>query len=95
MEPNRTNHDAPRRLSPDAALAGILALLIEAREARPAEERPLATEALLARAGLTDREIGLATGEAPDTIDARLRADGPALWRTLQRRRAAPAEIAR
>jgi hypothetical protein len=87
-----SNHESPERLPAEAACAGILALLIEARDARSPGARDASLEALLVRAGLTAREIGLATGQAPAAVDARLNADGPALWRTLQRRRAAMAE---
>jgi len=74
----------PGRLSTDAALAAVLALLVAARAARAADTREQSVEALLAEAGLSGREIGLVTGRATD-------AEGPALWRTLQRRRAAVA----
>ncbi|MEA2229636.1 MAG: hypothetical protein QOF04_3266 [Solirubrobacteraceae bacterium] len=83
---------APERLPADAACAGILALLIEAREARSPSVDHANLEALLAGAGLGPREIALITGQDSDTVDARLNADGPALWRTLQRQRAAMAD---
>jgi hypothetical protein len=88
-----SNNGTPDRLSPEAALAGVLALLIEDREARPSGARHASVEALLARAGLTSGEIGLATGQDSDAVDAHLSetAEGPALWRTLQRQRAAVA----
>jgi hypothetical protein len=81
-----SSYKAPERLPADAACAGILALLIEAREARSPRVHHANLEALLAGAGLSPREIGLITGQDSDTVDARLNADGPALWRTLQRR---------
>jgi hypothetical protein len=87
-----SNHDTPERTSNEAALAGVLALLIEAREVRSPDGRPESLEALFARAGLTTHEIGLVTGQASKAVDTRLNTDGPALWRTLQRRRAAMAE---
>lgn len=86
---------APERLPADAACAGILALLIEAREARSPSTNHASLEALLAGAGLSPGEIGLITGQDPVTVDARLNADGPALWRTIQRQRAAMAGAVR
>ena len=78
---------APERLPADAACAGILALLIEAREARSPSVHHASLEALLAGAGLSTREIGVITGQDSATVDACLNADGPALWRTLRRQR--------
>jgi hypothetical protein len=87
-----SNHETPERVSAEAALAGVLALLIEAREARPSDARYASLEGLFARAGLTSREIGLVTGQDPGAVDARFNGDGgPALWRTLQRQRTAMA----
>jgi hypothetical protein len=90
-----STHNPPERLAAEVACAAVLALLIEARDARSPGPHGESVEALLARAGLSSREIGLATGQSADTVDARLNADGPALWRTLQGRRAAMANTTR
>jgi len=78
-------------ISPEAALTGVLALLADEHAARPdGSERPGA-ETLLARAGLTTGEIARVTGQPADTVAARVeeQVEGPALWRTLRRQRAA------
>jgi DNA-directed RNA polymerase specialized sigma24 family protein len=53
------------RISSDAALAGILALLVDERENRPSsEDRAMRkTEAVLANAGLSIEEIAMVTGK--------------------------------
>jgi len=79
------------RISPEAALTGVLALLADEHAARPdGTERPSA-ETLLARAGLSSGEIAKVTGQPADTVAARVeeQVEGPALWRTLRRQRAA------
>jgi hypothetical protein len=84
--------DTAQRISTEAALAGALALLTEGREPGSLDVGGASVETRLAGAGLTSREIGLVTGQAPDVVDARLNAEGPALWRTIKRQRAAMAE---
>jgi hypothetical protein len=77
-------------ISPEAALTGVLALLADDPATRPdGSERPSA-ETLLARAGLTSGEIAKVTGQPAETVAARVEeVQGPALWRTLRRQRAA------
>jgi hypothetical protein len=74
-------------ISPEAALTGVLALLADEHAARPdGTERPSA-EALLARAGLSTGEIAKVTGQPAARVEEQV--EGPALWRTLRRQRAA------
>jgi DNA-directed RNA polymerase specialized sigma24 family protein len=56
-------------ISQEAALAGILTLLIDAREARiDGDKDPEKIEVLLSRAGLSNDDIGAVTGKRPDTV---------------------------
>lgn len=56
-------------IAQEAALAGILALLIDAREARVGDDKdPEKIEVLLSRAGLSNEDIGAVTGKRPDTV---------------------------
>ena len=78
-------------ISPEAALTGVLALLADEHATRPdGSERPSA-ETLLARAGLATGEIAKVTGQPAEAVAARVeeQVEGPALWRTLRRQRAA------
>lgn len=53
----------------EAALAGILALLIDAREARIEDEKdPEKIEVLLSRAGLSNDDIAAVTGKRSDAV---------------------------
>jgi antitoxin component HigA of HigAB toxin-antitoxin module len=57
------------RISSDAALAGVLALLIDARESRVVTDKSVErTEVLLARAGLTIDDIAAVTGKKRDAV---------------------------
>jgi antitoxin component HigA of HigAB toxin-antitoxin module len=56
-------------ISQESALAGILALLIDAREARTGKDKdPEKIELLLSRAGLSNEDIAAVTGKRPDAI---------------------------
>ena len=75
-------------ISPETALTGVLMLLAEEHAARPDGSERLSVETLLARAGLTRDEIARITGRSAEARgDAQV--EGPALWRTLRRQRAA------
>jgi DNA-directed RNA polymerase specialized sigma24 family protein len=65
-----TGSSARRHLiSQEAALAGILALLVDAREARIGDDKdPEKIEVVLSRAGLSNEDIGAVTGKRPDTV---------------------------
>ncbi len=57
------------QISPEAALLGVLALLIDARESRTAEDKKAEkTEVLLARVGLSVDDIGAVTGKNRDAV---------------------------
>jgi hypothetical protein len=59
----------PHVIPTEAALAGILAALIDAREARIGNEtNPEKSEVLLARAGLSKEDIAIVTGKQPDAV---------------------------
>jgi DNA-directed RNA polymerase specialized sigma24 family protein len=59
----------PHVIPQEAALAGILALLIDAREARIGEEKdPQKIEILLSRAGLSNDDIAAVTGKRSDAV---------------------------
>lgn len=56
-------------MTADTALTGILALLVEQREARIAdEESPKKTEVILTEAGLSNEEIAAVTGKKSDAV---------------------------
>lgn len=56
-------------LGADAALAGILALLIDEREERVRDDKGVTrTEVLLANAGLSADDIQAVTGKTPDAV---------------------------
>ena len=56
-------------ISPDEAAAGILALMIDARESRTKDERDATkTEVILASAGLSIDAIVALTGKKPDAV---------------------------
>lgn len=58
-----------QRLSSEAAMLGVLALLIDERERRIASENAAErTEVLLARVGLSVDDIAIATGKNRDAI---------------------------
>jgi hypothetical protein len=82
MEANRVTSE---RIPAEAALAGVLALLIEDRKVRAPGAPKASLETVLGRAGLTSGQIGVLTGQA---------GDGSALWRTVQRQREAMAAAA-
>jgi hypothetical protein len=75
-------------ISPETALTGVLMLLAEERAARPDGGERLSVETLLARAGLNGDEIARITSR-PAEARADEPVEGPALWRTLARQRAA------
>ena len=53
----------------ESSLAGILALLVEARESKPASDKTAEkTELLLSAAGLTVEEIVAVTRKKPDAV---------------------------
>jgi DNA-directed RNA polymerase specialized sigma24 family protein len=57
------------RISTESALAGILALLADEREARVKdEETAVKTEILLSDAGLSFKDIAAVTGKKADTV---------------------------
>ena len=57
------------RIAPDAAILGVLALLIDARESRTADDtKAERTEVLLARVGLSVDDIAAATGKNRDAV---------------------------
>jgi hypothetical protein len=75
-------------ISPETALTGVLMLLAEEHAARPDGNERLSVETLLARAGLNRAEIARVTGRSAEAgVDEQV--EGPALWRTLRRQRAA------
>ena len=57
------------QISPDAAVAGVLALLVEARETRTKDDKSaLKTEVLLSNAGLSIEDIAAVTGKKYDAV---------------------------
>jgi hypothetical protein len=57
------------QISPDAAVAGVLALLVEAREMRVKDDKSaVKTEVLLSNAGLSIEEIASVTGKKYDAV---------------------------
>ena len=57
------------QISPEGAMAGILALLIDEREERTQGSKDaVRTEVLLASAGLSIEEIATVTGKKYDTV---------------------------
>lgn len=59
----------PHVIPQEAALAGILALLIDAREARIGDDKSAEKiEVLLFRAGLSKDDIAAVTGKQPDAV---------------------------
>jgi hypothetical protein len=71
-------------ISTDAAMARILALLVEAREERFKGDRDAPkVEVLLAKAGLTKDDIAAVTGKQPDAIRK-------AIERTKSKKRSKP-----
>ena len=58
-----------RSIPTTAAMAGVLALLVDEREHRVSGDRDAAkTEILLAKAGLSVEDITAVTGKSPDAI---------------------------
>ena len=57
----------PQLLRPEAALGGILALLVDERETRNGEAARK-TEVVLADAGLNSEEIATVTGKSPEAV---------------------------
>jgi hypothetical protein len=65
----KTKSNDEQRISPDAAMLGVLALLIDEREQRIANEKGAErTEVFLARVGLSVDDIALATGKKRDAV---------------------------
>jgi hypothetical protein len=58
----------PHVIPQAGALAGILALLIDAREARIGDENPEKIEVALSRAGFSNEDIAAVTGKRPDAV---------------------------
>lgn len=57
------------QISPDAAVAGVLALLVEARELRIKDDKSaVKTEVLLSNAGLSIEDIAAVTGKKYDAV---------------------------
>jgi hypothetical protein len=56
----------PMRL--EAALSGILAMLVAEREERPRDMKAGKTEVILASSGLSNDEIAMVTGKSADAI---------------------------
>lgn len=57
------------RISPEAAMLGVLALLIDEREQRIGNDKSAErTEVLLARVGLSVDDIAAAMGKKPDAV---------------------------
>lgn len=56
----------PMRL--DAALSGILAMLVAERDERPRDARAAKTEVILASSGLSYDEVAMVTGKSPDAV---------------------------
>lgn len=52
----------------EVLMRAIITLMVDAREARPAEEREARTEVLLARAGLGASAIAELTGKQPAAV---------------------------
>jgi DNA-directed RNA polymerase specialized sigma24 family protein len=68
LTPSKTTQRDPW-VTADTALAGILALLVDEREARVAEEKNAEkTEVLLAKAGLAAPEIAPLVGKNADAV---------------------------
>jgi hypothetical protein len=62
------------KISPESAMAGILALLIDEREERMRSDKDgVRTELLLARAGLSIEEIATVTGKKYDAVRMAIR----------------------
>lgn len=57
------------QISPDAAVAGVLALLVEARELRVKDDKSaVKTEVMLSNAGLSIDDISAVTGKTYDAV---------------------------
>jgi DNA-directed RNA polymerase specialized sigma24 family protein len=57
------------QIAPEAALAGVLALLVEARELRiQGNKDAVKTEVLLSSAGLSNEDIGAVMGKKAGTV---------------------------
>jgi hypothetical protein len=73
VAPPKSSHDK-HQISPDAAVAGVLALLIDARENRVKEDKEaVKTEVLLSNAGLSITDIAALMRKEYGTIKASLR----------------------
>lgn len=58
-----------RGIDPFKAMAGVLALMVEEREARLGSDgNAVKTEVLLAQAGLSNEEIATVMGKKPDAV---------------------------
>jgi hypothetical protein len=68
MASNQTSSQ-PHVISTEAAAAGILALLVDAREARTKDDKDARKiEVLLSNAGLSVEHIVALTGKKPDAV---------------------------
>jgi DNA-directed RNA polymerase specialized sigma24 family protein len=62
-----------QQISPDVAVAGVLALLVDAREARVREDKSaVKTEVLLSNAGLSITDIAALLGKNYDAVKVTL-----------------------
>lgn len=68
MAASRTSK-AKHQISLDAAVAGVLALLVEARETRVKDDKSaVKIEVILSNAGLSIEDIAAATGKKYDAV---------------------------
>lgn len=68
MASNRQGRER-HRITPESAMAGVLALLVDEREERAKGNKDAAkTEVLLANAGLSIEDIVSLTGKKPDAV---------------------------
>lgn len=75
MTPDRTVRER-HQIPSESALAGILALLVEEREARVEDDRSARKiEPLLADAGLSIEDIVAVTGKKPDAVRKSIQRD--------------------
>jgi DNA-directed RNA polymerase specialized sigma24 family protein len=68
VAPNRRGQEK-RVLSSEAAMTGILALLVEEREERTKDDKAAEKiEVLLSKAGLSNEDISAVTGKQPSAV---------------------------
>lgn len=65
----RSKSQEEHRIAPEAAMLGVLALLVDEREQRIGNDKgAMPTEVLLARVGLSVDDIAAATGKKRDAV---------------------------